>query len=67
MKAIFRYNGNAKYSAKDLKGEYDSNNFSSLDVYLNEKGPSVKTQPLNVFKDHHNASQLSHIAIGYDE
>ena len=42
MKTIFKYNTNAKYLTKDLKGGYNSNNFSLLDVYLAEKGPSVK-------------------------
>ena len=47
------YNANAKYSIKDLKGVYNSNNFSLLDVYLDEKGPSVKIQLSSIFKDHH--------------
>ena len=37
MNTIFTYNSDAKYSAKDLKGGYNSNNFSLLDVYLDEK------------------------------
>ena len=37
MNSIFKYNGNAKYSTKDLKGEYSGNNFLVLDVCLNEK------------------------------
>ena len=53
MNPILRYNSNAKYSTKDLKGGYNSNNFSLLDVYLDEKGPSVKIQLLNILKDHH--------------
>ena len=36
------YNSNAKYSTNDLKGGYNSNNFSLLDVYLDGKGPSDK-------------------------
>ena len=52
MNAIFKYNVNAKYSTKDLKGGYNSNNFSLLNVYLDEKGPSVKVQLPNIFKDH---------------
>ena len=67
MKPIFRYNSNAKYCIKDLKGGYNSNNFSLLDVYLDENGPSVKIQLLNVFKDHRIAAQLSPTAVGYDE
>ena len=42
MNAIFKYKANAKYSTKDLKGDYDSNDFSLLNRCLNEKGPSVK-------------------------
>ena len=53
MNTIFKYNVNARYSTKDLKGVYNSNNFSLLDVYLNEKGPTVKIQLPNIFKDHH--------------
>ena len=33
---IFKYNANAKYLAKDLGGGHNSNNFSLLDVYLDE-------------------------------
>ena len=42
MSTIFKYNANAKYSTKDLKGGYSSNNFSLLDAHLDEKGTSVK-------------------------
>ena len=42
MNTIFKYNANAKYSTKDLMGWYNKINFSLLDVYLGEKGPSVK-------------------------
>ena len=42
MNTIFESNANAKYSTKDLKGDYNSNNFSLLDVYVDEKGTSVK-------------------------
>ena len=52
-----KYNASAKYSTKDLKGGYNSNNFSLLDVYLDEKGPSVKIQLPNIFKDHHIVAQ----------
>ena len=52
MNAIFKYNFNAKYSIKDLKTGYNSNNFSLLNVYLDEKGPSVKLQLPNIFNDH---------------
>ena len=57
MNPIFKYNTNAKHSAKDLKGGYNGNNFSLLDVYLDEKGPFVKIQQLNIFKDHHTVAQ----------
>ena len=67
MNPILRYNSNAMYSTKDLKGEYNINNFSLLDVCLNEKGPYVKIQLLNVFEDHHIVAQLSPIAVDYDE
>ena len=53
MNTIFKYNVNAKYSTKDLKGGHSKINFSLLDVYLDEKGPSVKIQLLNIFRDHH--------------
>ena len=52
MNTIFRYNPNAKYSTKDLKGAYNSINFSLLNIYLDEKRTSVKTQLPNIFKDH---------------
>ena len=52
MSTIFKYNANAKYSTKDLKGDYNSNNFPLLNVYLDEKGTSVKTQLPNIFRDH---------------
>ena len=42
MNTIFKYNGNAKYSTKDLRDGYKSKNFLLLDVYLDEKGPSTK-------------------------
>ena len=52
MNAIFKYNANAEYSTKDLRGGHNSNNFSLLDVYLDKKGTSVKIQLPNIFKDH---------------
>ena len=64
---ISKYNANAKYSTKDLKGGYDSNNFSLLDVYLDEKGASVKIQLPNIFKDPHIVAQPTPTTIGYDE
>ena len=57
MNTIFKYNANAKYSTKDLKGGYNSNNFSLLDVYLDEKKTSVKIQLPNTFKNHHIVAQ----------
>ena len=42
MNTIFKYNGNAKCSIKYLKDGYNSNNFSLLDVYLDEKETLVK-------------------------
>ena len=53
MSMVFNYNANAKYSIKDLKVGYNNNNFSLLDVYLDEKGTSIKIQLLNIFRDHH--------------
>ena len=67
MNKIFNYNANAKYSTKDLKGVYNSNNFSLLDVYLDEKGPSVKIQLPNIFKDHHIVAQPTPTTVGYDK
>ena len=54
---ISKYNVNAKYCTKDLKGGYNSNKFSLLDVYLDEKGTSVKIQLPKTFKDHHIVAQ----------
>ena len=67
MKTIFKYNANAKYSTKDLKGGYDRNDFSLLNICLDEKGPSVKIQLLNIFKDRHIVARLSPTTVGYDE
>lgn len=63
---IFKYNGNAKYLTKDLKGGYTVNNLSALEVYLNEKELSVKIQLQNVFKDHYVVAYLRPTAMGYD-
>ena len=52
MNTISKYNANAKYSARDLKGAYNSNNFSLLDVYLDQKKTSVTIQLPNIFRDH---------------
>ena len=67
MNTIFKYNANAKYSTKYLKGGYNSNNFLLLDVYLDEKGTSVKTELPNIFKDHHIVAQPTPTTAGYDE
>ena len=44
MNTIFKYNANAKYSTKNLKGGYNSNNFSLFKLYLDDKGTSVKIE-----------------------
>ena len=67
MNTIFKYNANAKYLIKDLKGGYSSNNFSLLNIYLDEKGQSVKNQLQNVFKDNHIVAQPTPTMVGYDE
>ena len=67
MNTIFKYNVNAKYSTKDLKGGYNNNNFSLLNIYPDEKGPSVNIQPPNIFKDHHIVAQSRATTVGYDE
>ena len=54
MDTIFKYNANAKYSTKDLKDAYNSNNFSLLNVYLDEKETSVKIQLLTILKEHYS-------------
>ena len=66
MNTIFSYNANTKYSTKDLKGEYNNINFS-LDVYLDEKRPSVNIQLSNTFKDHHIVAKRKTTSVGYDE
>ena len=67
MNTIFKCNVNAKNSTKDLKGSYNSNNFSLLDVYLDEKGTSVKIQLPNIFKDHHIVAQPTPKGVGHDK
>ena len=67
MNPIFKYNANAKYSNKDLKGGYNSNNCSLLNVYLDEKGTLGKIQLPNIFKDHHIVAQPTPTSVGYDE
>ena len=46
MKLIFKYNENAKYSTKHLKGGYTDNKFLVLGIYL-------KPEFWNIFKDLH--------------
>ena len=67
MNTIFSYNANAKYSTKDLKGGYNNINFSLLDIYLDEKGPPVKIQLSNIFKDHRIVAKPRNTSVGYDE
>ena len=67
MNTIFKYNANAKYSTKDLLGGHNSKNFSLLDVYLDEKGPSVKIQMPSTFKDHHIVAKPIPTTVDYDE
>ena len=57
MNTIFKYDANPKYSMNDLKGAYNSNNFSLLNIYLDEKETSVKIQLPNIFKDHQIAAK----------
>ena len=45
----------------------NGNNFSLLDVYVDEKGLSVKIQLPNIFKDHDIVAQPSPTTVGYDE
>ena len=59
MKTIFKYNANAKYSTKDLNGDYNSNI-----VYLDEKKASVKIQLPNIFRDHHIVAKPKPITAG---
>ena len=42
---------NVKYLTKYLKGGHNSINFLSLDMYLDQKGPSVKIKLSNISKD----------------
>ena len=43
----------AKCKTKDLKGRDPNNSFLVLDVYPNEKSPSVQIRLLNIFKNRH--------------
>ena len=64
---IFKYNANATYSTKDLNGGHNRINFLLLDIYLDEKGPSVKIQLSNIFKDYHIMAKPSTTAVPLDE
>ena len=46
MNPILKYNGNEKYSTKDLKGGYTGNDFLIMKFYLNVIGPPVKSSYL---------------------
>ena len=67
MNTTFSYNVNAKYFTNDLKGGHNSINFSLLNIYLDEKGPSINIQLLNIFNDHHIMGKPSTRTVGYDE
>ena len=67
MNTIFKHNANAKYSTKDLRGGHKNNNFSLMDVYLDEKGSSVKIQLPNISKNHLIAAKPRPTTVGYDE
>ena len=67
MNTIFKYNANAKYSSKDVKGVYNSNSFSLPDIHLDEKELSVKIQLPNIFKDHQIVAKTSTMTVGYDK
>ena len=56
---MLSYNVNAKYSTKDLKGYHNNMNVSLLDVFLGEKGPPVKIQMPNIFKDYHIVAKIT--------
>ena len=49
-----------------FEGGYAGNDFSVLDVYLNEKTQAVKIHSLNIFKDHHIVAELDPTTIDYD-
>ena len=64
---MFKYNANVKCLTKNLKEGHNSNNFSLLDVYLDGKGPSVKIQLPNIFKDHHIVAKPNPTKVSYDD
>ena len=65
MNTIFKYNANRRHSTENLKGGYNRNNFSLLDVYVYEKGLSMKFKLPNIFKDHHIVAKPSPTTIGF--
>ena len=67
MNTIFSYNAIAKYLTKDLKVGHSNINFSLLDIFLDEKGPSVNIQLSNILKDDHIVAKPSTTSVGYDE
>ena len=50
-----------------MKGGYTGNNILVLDVYLNENGPSIKTQLLDIFKDHRIVAYSGPRLISHDK
>ena len=64
MKSRFKYSNNTEDSIKNLKGGYTDDDFRVSDVYMIEKGLFVKTQLLDIFKDHHIVVWASPTTIG---
>ena len=52
---------------QSMRRGHNSNSFSLLDVYLDEKGSSVKIQLPNIFKEHHIVAKPRPTTVGYDE
>ena len=67
MNTIFKYNASAKFSVKELRSGLNSNKFSLLDVYLHEKGLSVKLHVPNIFKNHHIVTKRTPSTVACDE
>ena len=66
MNVKFKYNSHAKYLTKDLNDGHNTNDFSLLDVYLNQKGPSAKILLLDIFTDHQIVAKSCTISVGCD-
>ena len=64
MKSRFKYSNNTEDSIKNLKRGYTDDDFRVSDVYMIEKGLFVKTQLLDIFKDHHIVVWASPTTIG---